>query len=60
MSLAFAQSTYEVDDFSIIPCHKMNVLIETNIIILISVSSVSGPTFVFPAGSSALHVPHDG
>ena len=49
-----------MDDFSIIPDHKMNVLIENDIIVVISISSVAGFTFVFPAGSRTLLVPHDG
>ena len=38
----------------------MNMFIETNIIVFIRVSSVSGLTFVFSAGSDALPVPFDG
>jgi len=53
-------STFETDDFSIIPDHKMNMLIETNIIIVISISSVAGLTFVLSDGSRTLLVPCDG
>jgi len=57
---SYLHSTYEIDDFYVLPDHKMNMLIETNIIILICLSSVSGLSIVFPAGSDALLFPHAG
>ena len=57
---SYLRYMYEMDDFSIIPDHKMNLLIETNIVVCIHVDSASGLAFVFTAaGPDALLVPFD-